>query len=244
MGTGVRLAPWTLPLIVPDRLHLACPLFRHATFDTRVHANLRINATLSDGLVAGVNSNVVKAEAFFDLAGADGSGYPLMALDGVYNSNSENVFVDLPLVMVNQLAQGNHTIYVHGKDASGNWGSFVTIPLTVEKGIVDTLAPAFFNLQVTPQIVDLGILAPAAAPAAPSVTEVILSGTATDPNLTSNIALVEYFLNGNDPGQGSATPVIPVSRQCIQPAHHPYIYSGYSCSQPATRAEYHLNTGP
>jgi hypothetical protein len=168
-----------------------------------------VEATLSDVLTAGVNSNIVRAELFFDLAGTDGTGFPLMAKDGVFNTTDEVVFANISLVNMNLLAQGNHTIYVHGKDAAGNWGPYVTLTIWVEKGIVDTLAPTFFNLQVTPQIVDLGILAPAAAPLAPSVTEVMLTGTVIDPDLLSNIALVEYFLNGNDPGQGLATAVVP-----------------------------------
>jgi len=178
-------------------------------FNIDLHTNLRVEATLSDVLTAGVNSNIVRAELFFDLAGTDGTGFPLMAKDGVFNTTDEVVFANISLVNMNLLAQGNHTLYVHGKDAAGNWGPYVTLTIWVEKGIVDTLAPTFFNLQVTPQIVDLGILAPAAAPLAPSVTEVILTGTVIDPDLLSNIALVEYFLNGNDPGQGLATAVVP-----------------------------------
>jgi FtsP/CotA-like multicopper oxidase with cupredoxin domain len=180
-----------------------------SVFDTRIHTNLRIEATLTDLQSAGVNSNIVRAEAFFDQPGTDETGFPLMAKDGVFNTTNEIVFANISLVNMNFLAQGEHTLYVHGKDAAGNWGPYLTLSLTVEKGIVDTLGPVFFSLQVSPPIVDLGILAPAAAPAAPSVTEVILTGTATDPDLLSNIARVEYFLNGNDPGQGLATPVLP-----------------------------------
>ncbi len=180
-----------------------------STFDISLHTNLRLEATLTDVLSASVNSNIIRAEMFFDLQGADGTGFPLMAKDGVFNTVNEVVFANISLVNMNLLAQGNHTLYVHGKDAAGNWGPYVPLTIWVEKGIVDTLAPTFFNLQVTPQIVDLGILAPAAAPMAPSVTEVILTGTVIDPDLLSNITLVEYFLNGNDPGQGLATAVVP-----------------------------------
>lgn len=171
-----------------------------AVFDTRIHTNLRVEATITDPVAAGVNSRIFQAEVFFDTPGTNGTGFPLMAKDGFFNTSSEVVFANISLVNVNLLAQGDHTLYVHGKDASGNWGDFVTLTITVEKGIVDILPPVFFNLMVTPSIVDT---------TDPLALVVTLTGRATDPDLLSNISRVEFFLNGNDPGLGLATLVVP-----------------------------------
>ena len=159
MASGAHSTHWTCHLILPARPTSGLMTVPASTFDIRFTLTLRVGMpTLTDVLSAGVNSNIVRAEIFFDLAGADGTGFPLMAKGWcIQHQFNEVVFANISLVIMNLLAQGNHTIYVHGKDAAGNWGPLSIPHIWVEKGIVDTLAPTFFNLQVTPQIVDLGI---------------------------------------------------------------------------------------
>ena len=55
--------------------------------------------------------------------GANGTGFVFAAVDGVFNSPSEAGYADIPLATILQLSNGNHTIYVHAKDAAGNWGA-------------------------------------------------------------------------------------------------------------------------
>jgi hypothetical protein len=90
-------------------------------------------ATISDPIAGSVRSNIAAAEAFIDTAGAAGSGIPLAAADGVFNSPSEPGYTDIPLATVLQMTNGNHTIYVHARDAAGNWGATGSTVLTVDK---------------------------------------------------------------------------------------------------------------
>ena len=67
---------------------------------------------------------VQKAEAFIDTVNADGTGILLVATDGLFDCATENAYAYIPLNTIQQLSTGNHTIYVHGQDGAGNWGSF------------------------------------------------------------------------------------------------------------------------
>jgi hypothetical protein len=98
-------------------------------------------ATMSDPIAGGVRSNISAAEAFIDTAGAAGSGILLTAGDGVFNSPSESGYTDIPLATVLQLANGNHTIYVHARDAAGNWGATSSTVL-----VIDKIAPTVLSI--------------------------------------------------------------------------------------------------
>ena len=52
---------------------------------------------------------------------------------GVFNGVNESGYSDVPLSLVNLLSAGNHTLYVHGKDAAGNWGATSTTILNIDK---------------------------------------------------------------------------------------------------------------
>ena len=86
------------------------------------------NATIDDSNKG--NSNILEAEYFIDSTGADGAGTSMNAADGAFNSPKENVTwsgtCNIPV--------GTHTLYVHGKDDSGNWGSFESVNFTVNPG--------------------------------------------------------------------------------------------------------------
>ncbi len=66
-----------------------------------------------------------------------------------FDNVSEAVSGSIAVPTLAGLASGNHTIYVHGQDAAGNWGSHNTIVLNLDKtgpattGIVQT--PAVTN---------------------------------------------------------------------------------------------------
>ena len=89
---------------------------------------VRVTASFADGL-----TNISAAEGFIDSVGANGTGFLLIATDGIFNSSSENGYVDIPLTTIGALSAGNHTIYVHGKDAAGNWGATSTTVLVIDK---------------------------------------------------------------------------------------------------------------
>ncbi len=84
---------------------------------------VRVSATtMSDPVSGTVNSTISAAELFIDNVGAAGSGIPMTASDGFFNDASEGGYADIPLATVAALSNGTHTLYVHAKDAAGNWG--------------------------------------------------------------------------------------------------------------------------
>jgi hypothetical protein len=56
-----------------------------------------------------------------------------VASDGVWNSASETGYADIPLTTIASLSNGNHTIHVHSRDATGNWGGTSTTTLVIDK---------------------------------------------------------------------------------------------------------------
>src|SRR4029077_17328790 len=90
-----------------------------------------VSATETDAL-----SNVTAAEYFIDAPGANGTGATMSASDGSFNSSSEGVTATLTPAQFSALTQGSHTIYVHGKDAAGNWGAAQSVTF-----VKDTVGP-------------------------------------------------------------------------------------------------------
>jgi len=93
--------------------------------------SVRVTATFDDSLNG--NGNVVAGEGFIDTIGANGTGFTFIANDGVFNSPSESGYADIPLVVINSLSTGSHTIHVHGKDSAGNWGALGTLALDIDR---------------------------------------------------------------------------------------------------------------
>jgi hypothetical protein len=86
---------------------------------------VRVSATISSS-----GSTVSAAEGFLCTTatdpcnpGAPGSGIVFAAADGNWNGSTEAGYTDIPLATVNALSNGNHTMYVRGQDAAGNWSS-------------------------------------------------------------------------------------------------------------------------
>lgn len=137
-------------------------------------------------------ANITKVEGFFETQGANGTGFAWIPADGLFNSNNELVYVDIPLTTVAQFANGPHTILMHGLDVAGNWGSFGTLEF-----VIDKTAPATSGLLILPNPTG----------GAASVT---LTANANDPANGaapgSKIVAAEWYEN-LDPGLGMATPL-------------------------------------
>ena len=99
-------------------------------YNTSVQA-VRVFADFSDTTTGG--SNIAAAEGFIDIVGTTGTGFVFVATDGSFNSPTESGYSDVPLVVISALSNGDHTIYVHAKDAAGNWGDMSTTILTIQK---------------------------------------------------------------------------------------------------------------
>jgi hypothetical protein len=68
------------------------------------------------------------AEYFVDEPGEDGSGIPMLPVDGSWGELIEEVTATLNTA---GLEVGQHYILIHGKNDSGNWGPFSSVFLTV-----------------------------------------------------------------------------------------------------------------
>ena len=146
-------------------------------FNTTTPA-VRVTASFADTI-----ANINAGEGFIDTVGADGTGFPFAASDGSFNSQSETGFADIPLTTIILLSNGTHTIYVHSKDAAGNWGPTSSVILTIDK-----IAPAVSAVSAAPN---------------PTVGDpVTLSATATD--AATAVTQAEWF-TGADPGVGNGT---------------------------------------
>jgi FtsP/CotA-like multicopper oxidase with cupredoxin domain len=146
----------------------------------------------------GDTSVIERAEGFIDYDPAndpDGSGFPLMAVDALFNMTVEQAFVDIPLSTISVLTEGLHTVEFHGKDIAGNWGPTNSMDL-----IIDKTGPDASGLSIQPNPTG----------GAPFVQ---LQATVTDPaNGTagaSNISAAEWFVDV-DPGPGNGGPLAAV----------------------------------
>jgi len=72
------------------------------------------------------NNSIAGAELLLDPNAAAGSGTPLLASDGKFNTATETVTGNITLP-ASATAQDGQLVYVHAKDIKGNWG-----PLTAQ----------------------------------------------------------------------------------------------------------------
>ncbi len=142
---------------------------------------LRVDAEISDG-----SSTIMGAEGFIGTVGSDGSGFPLTPRDGLFNELFEEAYVYIPLSTISALGEGTHPIWIHGQDASGNWGAAVAVSL-----IIDQTAPSVSNVSASPN---------------PTGATTLVALTADAADSASPIATAEWF-DGPDPGPGNGTPM-------------------------------------
>jgi hypothetical protein len=83
----------------------------------------RINATIDDSRKG--NSSIISAEYW---SSHDPVHHPMGASDGSFDSSKEDVTAT---VNVSEWNYGVHTIWVRGRDASGNWGAALSTSLTI-----------------------------------------------------------------------------------------------------------------
>ena len=87
---------------------------------------ITLTATVDD--TSDVSSNIIAAEYFIDNTGSNGMGIALDSVDGAFDSVTEDVISELA---TEGWRGGNHTIYLHGKDAKDNWGGFQSVDVYV-----------------------------------------------------------------------------------------------------------------
>ena len=144
----------------------------------------RLDATINDPVSSQVQSNVYKAEFFINATCDDGTGIPMYARDGVFDSPTEEAYALISLVNINALGPGSHDILVHGRDNSGNWGPCSSTTLVIEQGV-----PTVSGTAATPNPTN-------------GATAVDLTAVANDAG--STITQAEWFADA-DPGPGNGT---------------------------------------
>ena len=89
--------------------------------------NVWFNATIDDSNKGG--SAIAEAEYFIDSVGSDGFGTALDPADGAFNLAVEDVTLNGGTSATWSI--GEHTLYIHGRDAQGNWGSYDSTTFTI-----------------------------------------------------------------------------------------------------------------
>jgi hypothetical protein len=150
---------------------------------------VRVVATFTDAA-----ATVAGGELFIDSVGGNGQGVPFMPSDGLFNSGTETAYADIPLTTVAALAQGPHTLSIHGKDSAGNWAATTTYTL-----VVDKLAPTVSSVLASPN--------PTNTTSAPYTNNTSFTLTANADGTGSNVVAAEWY-EGTDPGIGNGTAIV------------------------------------
>ncbi len=151
---------------------------------TNGSVSVALSASVSD--VATGGSNVTAAEYFIDAVGANTTG---TAMSGTFGSPTAAVSATLTTAQLALLASGSHTIYVHGQDSAGNWGSTNFAVLTLDKA-----GPASTGLTLNPN------------PTNGSV-DVALHATGNDSaSGGAAVASASYTIDGGSPQSMTVTP--------------------------------------
>lgn len=150
---------------------------------------LTVSARITDKDAGGALQNAVTdAEGFLDAVGTNGSGFQMIPVDGAMDSTTEDVYGLIPISQIRSLSNGTHHVFVHGKDAAGNWDG---LPLYAIELTVDKVAPV------------LGIVV-----GTPNPTNGVADLTLTAPVSETTIGGAEFWLGTTDPGVGKGTSVV------------------------------------
>lgn len=93
-----------------------------------------LSASIDDSFTG--NSTIAAAEYFVNTTGSNGTGTPMSASDGAFNSQFEKVTAN---INVSGWAPGYYTLYVHGNDSAGNWGAAASVVLEVTELATNTM---------------------------------------------------------------------------------------------------------
>lgn len=156
------------------------------------------------------NSNVVKAEIFIDSIGSDGTGGTIpfsYSVAAAPPAPSVNFSFDIPLVDIQQLADGDHTIHIHGQDATGKWGPFASVKFTIRRDREGPITTIAAPPNPVPAVND------------GTVNEVLTIASVSDVTTGNhNVVAIECFLdNRGDPASVCPLPPLPPPAPTIGP---------------------------
>jgi hypothetical protein len=221
----------TVDTITPNPAGPASDFLGNANY----YPSVRVRGTFTDGLasVAGgemfflpvVGGNVVGLDSL-SRPGADGTGVQVTPDSGLWTAPAGSAvpyLVDIPSAEFNGLPQGHIRIYVHGKDAAGQWNQGYAI----KDLILDKTPPVVLDLTTTPAAPDpivvnggggqytLNFSAqdPATVPPACTVNGTQITPQGCGDAATSKVTAVEWIIsdpNGIDiPGANDFTVILP-----------------------------------
>ncbi|MBA7517227.1 hypothetical protein ES705_09280 [subsurface metagenome] len=103
--------------------------------------SVTLTADVSDATTG--NSNIVAAEYFVDNVEADGDGISMSVSDDAFDTLTEGVTES---INVSSWTVDQHTLYVHGKDVAGNWGTIKLVELNVTEESSNTMDVDSINM--------------------------------------------------------------------------------------------------
>jgi hypothetical protein len=108
---------------------------------------LKVTGTFADPAVTGTaaGSTIVAAEGFFPAQSggvqtppgtADyGHGFTFVASDGAWDKPAETGYGLIPLTQLTGYPDGPYQVWIHARDAAGNWGTLTPYTLTIQRGL-------------------------------------------------------------------------------------------------------------
>ncbi len=125
--SGSNTQSFSIPLTASasaDMNLTVVPYFTYEFEDEKIqglieHRNFTVNV---------IDYWIAEAEYFIGSLGVDGTGIPMSASDGAFDSAAEKITARVP---IEDLTTGSHTLYVHGMDSQGNWGNATSVVLDV-----------------------------------------------------------------------------------------------------------------
>ncbi|GAA1892738.1 multicopper oxidase domain-containing protein [Lapillicoccus jejuensis] len=157
-----------------------------------------VSATVDDTSAGG--HRIVDAEAFVDPATKPdptryGSGLQLVPDAPTLTSSTESFHGGVPLSQLRALPEGEHHVWVHGKDAAGNWGDLFdsTFQVTKTAPVLGTAAQ--------------GLAVPAGNAGAATITATVPQANPNNTVSSTWLGAAEFWWGTTDPGVGKGTPV-------------------------------------
>ena len=104
--------------------------------------SIRVQVNIADNL-----SPIADAELFLDTnTDPSGTGAQLRPLAGQWlddlSATTRSAYLEIPVSELLARPQGNASVYIHAKDAAGNWGPYTLYTLQLDKTNPVTVAPA------------------------------------------------------------------------------------------------------
>ena len=89
--------------------------------------SVRVQVDITDQLLVNGGSPIADAELFLDQVEADGTGSQMRPLAGQWlddlTVNTRTAYLEIPVSELQARPQGTVAVFIHAKDAAGNWGA-------------------------------------------------------------------------------------------------------------------------